>query len=422
MKNAIIQSSIANLVFMIFLWSLALFFVVPGIIEMSDKKRKLREVVSEYETITREGISFLDLRRLSSQLQTQGWEYTSSVLKNINAQYYDDIFYSTWSQSFSEILENKRQETLDMKSSQEYQDKERVISKIIPVYTKDENLSQSRISDFHFVNYVENIMFTFNLSSQWEVWMWAIERVTNELEVELGEEETDSLIRNSLEENIFRIPLKFEVVWQKSDVIDFIHFFENVGSVSVNGNDLEIYSDAFISKALTWQSPIGKYNIYENQVADIAFLGLKNYPDSSPISNSQWLISTMKTDQGDEKINLELQINFYVAGVPGYRMDMYINNFLERYTELVSQISLDARKYSTQAGQFKRGGEIQAIQQLQSINLLILSQKDEIQQLRIWFAKREDLESTYDESIKFSKLLDWIESDYKKQIDILTKK
>jgi hypothetical protein len=225
---------------------------------------------------------------------------------------------------------------------------------------------------------------------------------------------------NGLQEDIFQIPMRFKIEGQKSDVVDFIHFFENVGSIELQDKKMEIYSDRFISKVIQGDKSSTSYNIYKHQIADIVSLEWKDYPDSSTHSNGETLLSLMKGSQAREKVSVELDLNFYVSGVPGYRMEKYVQELLEDFDTLAQDLDLQSKKYTLQAYKFTKGEELQAISQLQNLSSIFTTEQENIQKLRVSLLKRENIQDTYELAIKYRSVLDWIEENYKKQIDILT--
>ena len=172
--------------------------------------------------------------------------------------------------------------------------------------------------------------------------------------------------QNSLQEDIFKIPLNFTVTGQKSDIIDFIHFFEKVGAFSIQDEKIFLYTDKFISKKLTGAPINSNYNIYKNQLADISKISMVAYPDSSSIQSNNDIISLIKsTNQSREKYEVSMDINFYVSGIPIYLMKKYIDTLKIDFEQVYTNIEEDAKKYTTEAYNFSSGKEIQAIQQIQ---------------------------------------------------------
>jgi len=80
------------------------------------------------------------------------------------------------------------------------------------------------------VNSIENLLFSFNLISKDPIGIRDIEPV------DFGVITTDSKDANQdagTDTSIFRIPVSFSATGQKKDIIDFLHYLENVGSISI---------------------------------------------------------------------------------------------------------------------------------------------------------------------------------------------
>lgn len=417
MKNSIIQSSIANIVFLLGLLAVILFLVVPKVSDITIKKQELASTYTKYQDTKKSGISFQELRQAVSQYQLNDDAYTSTLLQNIDVKFYNDAFSNTWSTDFFEYLDEKELEIRNIKASEKYIQKDITINSILPIYTQDIEFWGIGLNDFHFINYIEKIIYTFNLSADGSIGIWDIEKV--------GAESSDDpnawTQQNTLQEDIFKIPLDFKVTGQKWDIVEFLHFFENVWSVNVDGEDLKIHADNFISKSIEGDKKTASYNIYKNQIADISFVWLQEYPDSSALASKEKLISLMKTEQAREKITLELELNFYVAWVPGYRMEVYVRDVVNSFNDLSWKIASDSINYTKNALKYNKWVQLQAIQKLQSLNATMLAQKKEVNNLQIQLSRKDGIQKTYEDAIKLWWLIEWIDNQHAKQIEVLTK-
>ena len=48
--------------------------------------------------------------------------------------------------------------------------------------------------------------------------------------------------------SLYSTTLKLELTGRKRDMIHFIHYFENVGSIELDDQELKIYNDNFITR------------------------------------------------------------------------------------------------------------------------------------------------------------------------------
>jgi hypothetical protein len=46
----------------------------------------------------------------------------------------------------------------------------------------------------------------------------------------------------------------------------------------------------------------------------------------------------MKSDQARESVSVDIKLNFYVSGVPGYRMEQYIQELLSDFNKALQQV------------------------------------------------------------------------------------
>jgi len=431
MKNAIIQAMVANIIFLLILGWAILFFVIPRVQIALWLRDSLEEVYANYDTIEKSWIQLQELRAMAMQKESSSDAYTSTLLRNVTPQFYNSIFLSntSWS-SYEEFLQEIKKNVFEIKASDEYIKKDKTLSSILPIYTQDSAFSKEGLTDFAFVNYIENLLYDFNLTANGEIWIGILEKVGGATEevapVVIWEdgEEIPAIPTNTLEEDIFKIPLSFEITWQKSDVVDFIHFFENVGSIAIKDAQLEIYNDKFISKSLNFNRNawFESYNIYEKQIADISSVSWEEYPDSSTYDVTQkGLIALMKSDQARERVAVEIKLDFYVSGVPGYRMEQYIQELISDFNKMLQEVWMDAKKYTSQAYKFNNGEQLQAITQLQNLDTLLIAQQENIKNLQMELMSRVDIQMTYETSISQREMLDWIIKTYNAQKEILDK-
>jgi len=375
---------------MILVW-LFFLFAYPRIVEIQEKKQELVNTYKKYNTVFKSGLSYNEFK----DIITDGNEsdYTKILLRNIPETFFKEHFTNTWWVSYNEFLKDRGDTIQQEKSSESYMEKERSLSSILPVYDwynswwaifwstdLTENISsEDTLSDFYFINYIENLLYSFNLSYQWDIGVWEL------INIDENDARSDGTQSNQLEENIYAIPLAFNIVWRKSDIVDFLH-----------------------------------YNIYENQLADIVSLSLSEYPNSS-IKTTDSLIFAMKTLQGKERFEIDVEVQFYVAWVPWYKMQSYVNNFLEQYQSFSSLLKKDTQKFVAQKLQFNTSRELTAVQSLQNLNSLVIQLEEDILDLRKNMAQAQDISLIYNTAVEYNKNLQKIKSSYDENIDILTK-
>jgi len=410
---------------MILVW-LFFLFAYPRIVEIQEKKQELVNTYKKYNTVFKSGLSYNEFK----DIITDGNEsdYTKILLRNIPETFFKEHFTNTWWVSYNEFLKDRGDTIQQEKSSESYMEKERSLSSILPVYDwynswwaifwstdLTENISSDdTLSDFYFINYIENLLYSFNLSYQWDIGVWEL------INIDENDARSDGTQSNQLEENIYAIPLAFNIVWRKSDIVDFLHYFENVARIEISDNNFSVVNDWVISRRIEGDTTIWAYNIYENQLADIVSLSLSEYPNSS-IKTTDSLIFAMKTLQGKERFEIDVEVQFYVAWVPWYKMQSYVNNFLEQYQSFSSLLKKDTQKFVAQKLQFNTSRELTAVQSLQNLNSLVIQLEEDILDLRKNMAQAQDISLIYNTAVEYNKNLQKIKSSYDENIDILTK-
>ena len=117
-----------------------------------------------------------------------------------------------------------------------------------------------------------------------------------------------------MSEDIYQIPLSFEITGQKGNITDFIYFFQHVGAIRIENDNFEVYSDRFMNRVIEGDQRAEDYNIYEKQIADISGLSWSEYPDSSgSVGDESNILSLLKGRQSRERTNVEIDLQFYVA-------------------------------------------------------------------------------------------------------------
>lgn len=413
-KKSIVQSVIFSGVFFLILSGVFIVSLYPDIKEIQWKKQELSETFDTYNTIAKIWLDFNQFKRNVPSVSDSN--YTSLLLENIDESFYSQHFTNTGAGNYNTFLTTVEQKLSDIKSSDEYIKKDRYLNVFLPNYDKNNSFWEDTLTDFYFINYIENLLYSFNLSYEWEIGVGDIVNVEREMQ----ENNQSEVQIDALQENIYAIPLTFELIGRKSDIVDFLHYFENVSRITISQDWFLVYSDQFIRKRIEWSLPWSDYNIYENQLSEIVSLSLEEYPDTS-VRSTDSLINTMKNLLWNERYEIDVVLNFYIAGVPSYRMQNYVNNVLELYTTLWSEIKNDTQKFLSQKYIYQSSDELIAIQALQSLDLLMNSFEKDILDLQRLTANPQDIEKTYNLATQYSKQLQKIQESYKTQLEILSR-
>lgn len=427
-KKWIIQSVIFGWVFFIILITIFITFAYPKIIEIDDKKQELAGVFEKYNTMLVSGIEYSEFKDIV--LDGSETDYSKELLKNVSQDFYSLHLSNTKEKNYEDFLIKLSRDIAELKSSEAYLEKDKNLNVILPTYnwnntawgsvfwddtTDQETYAENdTLTDFYFINYIENLLYSFNLSYDWDIGVWNISNVD---ENSLSDEKVQI---DLLEENIYAIPLSFNLVGRKSDIVDFLHYFENVALIEISDEWFKVLNDGYITRKIEWSTASNTYNIYENQLADIVSLSLPEYPNSS-VKTTESLRYAMKTLQWKERYEVEVEIQFYVAWVPGYKMQAYINTFLDQYTSFSASLKKDTQKFVAQKYKYSTSRELTAIGALQSLEALIIELEKDIIDLRKESAQAKNIEKTYNTATEYNKQLEKIKNSYDEQMKILIK-
>jgi len=300
-------------------------------------------------------------------------------------------------------LREKKQKILEVKSSDEYTQRLKILSDVLPFYG-DSQGGEDSISDFEFINNLENILFSFNLISNDPIGIRNLEPISFG---NLNEGETQNA-----DANMYVIPVPISITGQKKDILDFLHYIENVGKIEIEEGKLKVYEDNYL--------PRFPGNIYNGQVADIESIVFPNYIDSSPEPVFTDLVSFVNTTQAREKYTAEISLRFYVAGLPKYKIETFIQSLISKNKELSISLAKDLNKYQALIQNSDSGAEISIINEMKSLNFLLQEITLAIQELqKKQFQPEASLDDIYKEALNLEERLLKIEQYYQKYIQKL---
>lgn len=414
MKNAALQALILN-IFFLFVFALFWYFGLSSRIQnITEKKVTLEQVYNDNQKLTTSGPDWALVKASASELGLSKSSYTRGLLRNISDPFFLQYFTNTGSITYLEYLDEVEGSIIEIKNSEDYIKKQEMLDTLLPIYTKSTWFSNSQLSDFYFVNYVEKLLYSFNLSSKGEIGVGRMSVYDTQNNTQKSKSAEDSL-----DEKIYSIPLSFTLEGAKWDIVNFLHFLENVGSVSIDENDLLVYKDSFLPTVIEGEDGGLFYNVYEHQITEIDTITLGEYPDSSSwVQGSEDLIARIKSSQSREKYSVEISMVFYVTGYPGYKMNEAIEDTIALYKELSASISASAQKYTAQI-QNLQGDKIAAVQKLQNYDSLLVFLATDMKQLEQSYAKQENIEENYETAQMLYKRISQIQEEYNVQIALL---
>ncbi|USN57958.1 MAG: hypothetical protein H6767_06475 [Candidatus Peribacteria bacterium] len=390
-------------------------YLIPNWQETEDNKSQLQAALDEYNEVQSTGISFEQVQKLStaSGSQTSGDAYLKNILKNVTKDFYASQFSNTGSTNYQAFLTQKKKEIQELLVSKEIQERDKKIAAILPAYVDDISIGvDAGVTDFEFVNYVESILETFNLQYEGSLGISQL--------VQYGTVDTlkDS---SGLDASIFYIPLSLELSGRKSDIIDFLVFTENVGNVRIDGQEVKTYVDNRVPRVLSGEKRTANYNIYEHQIFTIQNLQFSEYLDASSEVNADGkdFVDFVKLTQGKEKFDIEVELHFYVRGLPSYEIEKQIQEYFDKYDAL-KKLVLKKKKELAQISADKNTSSIISLRNnLVEVELYLESISKEINGLKKEIKKNPQDTEGYDTLKTYADVLSRIEANLNSKLSKL---
>lgn len=383
-------------------------------------KALLAQEVEKYNILKKHWLNYQDYK---SKLES--WSDQDLLLQKVWEKFYSQNFKNDLDKDYIDFLNSKQKEIAEKKLNPDIIAREEKLQKVLPSYTKWVLISWN-MSDFEFVNYVENLLKTFNLSTTSNIWIKEIEP--------LNKDENNKGLKkqqDNLSSQLFYIPLWLEINWKKSDILDFLYYIEKTWVISwVNDTKIEFYNDDYLSNVSfiwnTWNK-----NIYENKIIDISKISFSKYIDTSynirgsSYSNIQWFINFIKnSEEKNQAYKVDLTLNFYVRWLPLYILDNYNKNVISNYkkleisnTELLNLIKQNNKL-------ILNNNKSDIISKTKSIEKFFTENNSNLKQLEAWLKDKTKLDIYYQKSYKLNNdliMIDKIINDLKQQIKTINK-
>lgn len=399
-KNTIIITFIFYFILILGVIWIILFNTIWKISEVEAKKIDTQKLYEELSKIKKEWINFNEFKNISTDNETD-----KVILSNITSDFYNKYLKNNWSTDFDTFINKKKKELNSEENIKLIEKNKSQIINILPTYSENNiNIWWDKLSDLKFVNYIESIVDSFNLSIWWSIGIWNV--------VLLDEYAVSSNWWDSLESSIFYIPLNITVKGTKSNIIDFLYFIEHVWNIEINNNKINVVRDYknFLSvnwfpKILSWDKYIKDYNIFENQITDISKISIPEYIDWSYISRGDKdFIDFIKKTQWNEEFEVKVNLNFYVKWQPKYEILKFIksvtNNFKLLNLKVNQLISWNKVKWAKLIDLKKKQNL------LKNLNTKVVNINKELR-------KQKDLEQIYKNAIEINKFIEPLCNDLK---------
>lgn len=327
-----------NLVFTSFVFHMFFFFAVlitlvvytlPTLKEVEKEKQDTYTLVSQYNTMKDKWVSYEQYsKKLASSENTSVGSHVE-----LNKEFYNENLNNDSGNDFLIFLDKKQADLNAPEMLEKIKNQEAKLSKVLPTYIEKKNTGEAGfITDFIFINYVEKIMRGFQLNYEWIVGIWEL-KIVDEYIVD-GKKSNNDM-------NIYSIPLKLKLSGGKKEILDFLYFVENVWNVELKQNQEDETVSFSIQEdkqsRLTYskiRSSLKQVNVFENQAIDIVEIRMKQYLDASYKSRNIDFVDFIKQTQGNQSYTIEVQLEFFVKGLPEYKLKEYINVFFTHYSFL----------------------------------------------------------------------------------------
>lgn len=389
--NDILNTYIVNvLVFMGML--LFYFFYLLSISNVyGDNKLNLSNLIEKNSQLEKKGIGYDDLLWLLS-----GNKDASTVLSKMGSSFYDKNFWNTSNKTYLNYLSDKSKEILNIKSTDEIQNRAEKVNKVLPAYSKWVNIEWN-MSDLDFINYVENLLKTFQLQTTSNIWISSIVSTNSDSED----------VKKNIDTNwsqIYYIPLSLELTGKKSDILDFLYFIQNVWVVSSTSKDkINFYKDDILaSKTMVWQQRLQNYNIFENELMDISdihfqeYINNSNYTRDSTDNTVKWFLKFLKgSDVKDESYTVTVWLKFYIKWLSIYSLTNFYQTIINNFNNTLTQSKNLTNIINSKRDLIIKNDKSEIISLVQSISMYLENGKSDINSLQDAVKSKNWLEDLY---------------------------
>ena len=312
----------------------------PRISIIEWKKDSTKSTYEWFLETKEQGLNYSEFISMKSKLKLT--TYQEELFNNIEEEFYQNYLTNTTNELYSKFLENQLLEINNDDKKEEFAKKEEKIINILPPYSESNvNWANNLLSDFKFINYIENLFATFSLE------------YTNEIgisQIHLVEEFSETDNKSSLDTNIYYIPLTLWLEGTKYNMINFLYYIEHVWNINIQENEINIHNqntDNFLYRTVKillkndiptasnyTQNFIENYNIFENQLIDIESIEFREYLDESEISHTnetQSLATRVKENQANDKMTIDIKLRFYIKWVQNIKIIEHLNSYINYF-------------------------------------------------------------------------------------------
>ena len=410
-KHAIFQSFLFNTVIVGTFITIWLYYIYPQYIVVKEKKSEFSKIYKKYKTLVEQGMTFDEFNQFHKWTKSKN-PLLDNILIDFREDDYKQHFTHTWS-VYKTFLAAKILDAKEKRKQQEVTNINFKIKEILPEYTSNSSLSDNSLTDFKFVNHIERLLDRFELSTKDKIWIWNLSEVWGQKSKKWEKQ----IKQNPLDGTIYEWFLQLGLIWEKKNIINFIHYIENVWKINVVDKKVSILEmdTTRILIGDNWKRKKNNFldmnldfkkegNIYDELLMEVESLEFSDYLDSSdlPTPDNYTLIQLIKETQGKEKFEINIKLKYYVKGLPTFKIEKFIAAIQKRHTELL-KISASWFAYvSKNRSKLKGSKAISTISSLNKINRYLIGIKQEIDLIKVWLAKKENIWELYKTAQEFN--------------------
>lgn len=322
--------------FIITCWLILFIFIsiIPQVKEIEAEKDSIRNLYSSIQRVEKNGLLFTEFKGLNSSWNKN--TVISEIIKSMDENFYNENLLNNEYTTYEEFLIKMDEELNSEENITKVEEKIEKLSQILPIYSEAGiTLWEESLTDYKFINYIESLLKTFNLSYTDPIWI-------NNINI-LEEYVWGKNNINSLDSNLFYIPLDLTLSWKKEGIMEFLYYVEKVWQIKIYDNTIEIQEELGILNKnnrkiiLEWDPYSKTYNIFEHQIIDIDKINMSEYIDSSYLSRweadfKEFIIE----DQWEDLFQISVSLLFYTKWQPIYKIEDFINSVLDKHTECIN--------------------------------------------------------------------------------------
>jgi hypothetical protein len=162
----LLQIIIFNSIVLLILIITIIVKIIPNIILYEEEKKNLNTTYKELTLIKERGISYEQFVSVMAKNPIKD-AYLEALIKTISKDFYDKNILNTQKQGLFENFIKSKELYLEKKTKErDVSERQKSIQTIFPEYTGNSLIkNEQALTDFKFINYIESILYTFNLVS-----------------------------------------------------------------------------------------------------------------------------------------------------------------------------------------------------------------------------------------------------------------